>query len=211
MSFSLLHLQGCPIAQQLQLEAQLLREGDGNWCLINEGSHRCIVMGVSGKREQLVCPTHLAREPIPVIRRFSGGGTVVVDENTLFVTFICQREAHAFQPFPEPILRWAEEIYKEVFQHPQFCLRENDFVLGQHKCGGNAQYIKKDRWLLHTSFLWDFEERSMAYLLHPPKTPLYRAGRTHEEFLCRLKAHFSSREQWVVRLKQVLSSRYETT
>ena len=34
----------------------------------------------------------MLRNPVPVIRRFSGGGTVFVDANTLFVTWICNTE-----------------------------------------------------------------------------------------------------------------------
>lgn len=29
------------------------------------------------------------RDAIPVLKRFSGGGTVIVDKNTVFTTFIC--------------------------------------------------------------------------------------------------------------------------
>jgi hypothetical protein len=46
----------------------------------------------------------------------------------------------------------------------QFALRENDYVLGAHKIGGNAQSISKNRWVHHTSFLWDFESTRMEYL-----------------------------------------------
>jgi lipoate-protein ligase A len=35
---------------------------------------------------------HHLKDSIPVIKRFSGGGTVIVDENTLFVTFVCDDE-----------------------------------------------------------------------------------------------------------------------
>lgn len=31
----------------------------------------------------------LCRDGIPVLKRFSGGGTVIVDHNTVFTTFIC--------------------------------------------------------------------------------------------------------------------------
>ena len=47
---------------------------------------------------------------------------------------------------------------------PQFSLRENDYVLGAHKIGGNAQSIVKGRWVHHTSFLWDFDPAKMRYL-----------------------------------------------
>jgi lipoate-protein ligase A len=83
-------------------------------------------------------------------------------------------------------------------------------VLGEKKCGGNAQYIKKDRWLHHTSFLWDYQKENMEYLLHPKKTPPYRQGRPHDEFLCRLSDYFPTKEQFIDKLKDSLQQRYLT-
>jgi len=65
-----------------------------------------------------------------------------------------------------------------------------DYVLGQRKFGGNAQAISKDRWLHHTSFLWDYEQHHMELLKHPSRTPEYRAGRDHSEFIVPLKHVF---------------------
>lgn len=175
----------------------LIRSDVGNWCIINEGSPPAIVMGISGKAEELIDMSKVLTFPIPVIKRFSGGGTVVIDENTLFITFICEKELHDFPAYPEPILKWTEELYKEVFNHPEFSLRENDYVIGERKLGGNAQYIKKHRWLHHTSFLWDYAPEKMEYLLHPRKKPTYRKERTHVEFLCRLSEYFSDKEKWI--------------
>ncbi len=202
----LIQLDQEPIEKQLAQEKQLMEQSTSNWCLINTGSIPTIVMGISGKEEELIDKTHLTNHPIPLIRRFSGGGTVVVDENTLFVTFIFQKEAHPFPAYPEPIMRWGATFYEKAFDLPHFGLRENDYVIGDKKCGGNAQYIRKTCWLLHTSFLWDFTEHNMRYLLHPKKTPQYRAGRAHTEFLCRLKDHFPSKEECIARITRTLQS-----
>ena len=43
-------------------------------------------------------------------------------------------------------------------------MRENDYLFGFHKIGGNAQSIIKDRWVHHTSFLWDYKPERMRYL-----------------------------------------------
>jgi lipoate-protein ligase A len=165
-------------------------------------------MGISGKMEELVDCQRAAKDGIPLIKRFSGGGTVIVDENTLFITFICQKQLHDFPAYPEPIMKWTEEIYRAAFQHPHFQLKENDFVLGERKCGGNAQYIKKDRWLHHTSFLWDYSVENMQYLLHPKKAPSYRAGRPHDEFLCRLTEFFPDKELLIERLIAEMEKRF---
>lgn len=144
-------------------------------------------MGISGQPENLLNVELVKRDNIPVIRRFSGGGTVIVDEETLFVTFIFSKGSLDIAPFPESIMRWSADLYASSWQIPGFFLRENDYVIGDKKCGGNAQYIKKDRWLHHTSFLWDYKPGNMEYLQLPMKRPKYREDRSHQEFLCCLK------------------------
>jgi len=62
-------------------------------------------------------------------------------------------------------------------------------VFGPLKFGGNAQSIVKDRWLHHTSFLWDFQRPNMDYLTLPERRPEYRRDRSHGFFLTRLKEH----------------------
>ncbi len=208
MSFQLLQLKAYPIYEQLLLEERLLRTSEQNFCLINEGSSPAIVLGISGKKEELVNEERALQNKIPLIKRFSGGGTVIVDEQTLFITFICQKESHPFAAYPEPIMKWTEELYKEAFQHSGFALRENDYVLHDKNCGGNAQYIKKHRWLHHTSFLWDYSEENMQHLLHPRKTPSYREGRAHGDFLCRLKESFASKEEFIAAFLNALHKRF---
>ena len=202
-TFEFLHLKDFSIFEQLQLEEGLLRADERNFFLLSEGSKSpTIVMGISGKAELLVDPTKRKSQALSLVRRFSGGGTVVVDEHTLFVTFIANRDIlqeHAFTP--EGIMRWAEAVLKPAFGHEGFHLKENDFVLGEKKCGGNAQYLQKGRFLIHTSFLWDYRKERMDALLHPVKTPAYRQGRSHEEFVCRLKDHLPSKETFLTDLK----------
>lgn len=185
MKFCLLELEGVPVLRQLQLEEALLRTDERNWCILNTNAPPAIVMGISGKPEQLLHLEKVREDNIPLIKRFSGGGTVYVDENTLFVTLIANQEDVGISPFPHAIMEWSKTLYEPIF--PGFSLRENDYVFGEKKFGGNAQYIKKGRWLHHTSFLWDFDPQKMEYLKLPEKRPLYRGVRSHGEFLTPLK------------------------
>lgn len=187
-------LKNVPIFEQLKMEEGLLRTDDRNFCLINQGSSRSIVMGISGKPETLIDLSKAQKDQIPIIQRFSGGGTVIVDEQTLFVSFIFSKEALPVTPFPEPILRWTAELYQKAWKIPGFQLKENDYAIEDKKCGGNAQYIQKNRWLHHTTFLWDYQSQNMDYLLHPPKQPRYRNSRRHGDFLCRLKEYAPSQD-----------------
>ncbi|GMH21934.1 hypothetical protein Nepgr_023777 [Nepenthes gracilis] len=187
---NLVRMKGSSILQQLHLEEQLLRTSAENWCIINDGTNDpTIVMGISGKASELLEVNCVLRDHIPVIRRFSGGGTVIVDCGTVFVTFICNKDAvTGLQPYPQPIMAWSGILYDKVFQGAgNFRLRENDYVFGDRKFGGNAQSITKNRWVHHTSFLWDYEARNMTYLKVPARAPKYRLDRDHSEFICRMK------------------------
>jgi lipoate-protein ligase A len=204
----LISLENTPILEQLRWEEALLRTDERSFRLINRGSPAAIVMGISGQAEHLVNLDQMKSDPIPLIRRFSGGGTVVVDENTLFITFIIHKKDLDLPPFPEPILRWSADLYASAWQIPDFHLRENDYVIGDKKCGGNAQYLKKDRWVHHTSFLWDFKTENMNRLLMPQRQPSYRKDRAHTDFLCRLKDHSPKPEALISSLKKELVKRF---
>ncbi|KAL2621245.1 hypothetical protein R1flu_001450 [Riccia fluitans] len=90
----ILKLHNFPIFDQLKLEELLLRMSVDNCCLLNDGtSPPSIVMGISGKPKKLLEVEKVVKDCVPVIQRFSGGGTVIVDEGTLFVTLIRSRSA----------------------------------------------------------------------------------------------------------------------
>ena len=204
-----LDLGPIPIFEQLRIEEALLRASDLNVCLVSRGTPRAIVMGISGTPETMLDLPKVKRDKIPVIKRFSGGGTVIVDEETLFITFICAKNFLDIHPFPEPILRWGQTIFAQSWKIPDFRLIENDYTIGELKCGGNAQYITKDRWLHHTSFLWDYRDENMAYLLLPEKRPRYRENRSHRDFLCRLKDFAPSKEELIAKLRKELQKQFK--
>jgi lipoate-protein ligase A len=202
---NLCHTKNFFILEQLKLEESILRgDLEDSFCIINEGSKKAVVVGSFGDKSSLCLKK---RKKIPIIKRFSGGGTVIVDENTIFITFIFSKELLKFS-FPEEILKWSENLYKKVFNLKIFALKENDYVLSNFKCAGNALHIRKNRFLLHTSFLWDYEKENMEYLKIPKKTPKYRNNRDHLEFLCKLKNYFPSKEFFIEKFKKVLKREF---
>uniref|UniRef100_A0A1D1ZFT6 Lipoate-protein ligase LplJ n=1 Tax=Anthurium amnicola TaxID=1678845 RepID=A0A1D1ZFT6_9ARAE len=117
-----------PIIQQLHLEERLLRTSSDNWCVINEGTNTpTIVMGVSGKVSELIELESVLQDRVPIIRRFTGGGTVIVDKGTVFVTFICNKDAiPGLQLYPRPIMSWTGQLYAKALQDiGEFSLFEN--------------------------------------------------------------------------------------
>ncbi|KAF3449071.1 hypothetical protein FNV43_RR09795 [Rhamnella rubrinervis] len=106
---NLVRLKGLPILRQLHIEEELLRTSSVNWCIVNDGTNEpAIVMGVSGVPRELLEIGPVLRDGIHVIRRFTGGGTIVVDSGTVFVALICKKDAVAgLQPYPRPIMSWS--------------------------------------------------------------------------------------------------------
>ena len=256
-----LHNSGLSAVERLCLEEALLRHDplERSWVIVgmHEPTHHTylripkdedatrndsciIIMGIGGKPEQLLDVEKVKNDDVLTIKRFSGGGTVVVDHSSLWTTFIgrTQHFPHV-SPFPRSIMEWsATDIFDRVFERMKvdasegqqrrslvmdtkscglsqdngetleydskkssglpslrgvdFSLRENDYVLGERKMGGNAQSITGDSWMHHTSFLWDYEDENMQYLTLPNKRPDYRGDRSHDDFLVKLKTIYGN-------------------
>lgn len=209
----LVHLNGLAVEEQLYLEEALLRLGLNSVCLINWKAPPAIVMGVSGKAPAWIHLEELSSRPIPVIQRYSGGGTVVIGPDTLLISFIMDRTALPhIAPYPEAILDWSCQLYAPLFDsvaalHP-FTRIEQDYTLGGKKCGGNAQYLSRQRWVHHTSWLWDYTAEQMQYLKPPPKQPIYRQGRQHMDFLTPLCRHFVSVGHFIQEFMRLLQDKF---
>lgn len=228
-----------------------------------------IVLGIGGKPERLVDVEAARRDGVLVVRRFSGGGTVVVDHSSLWTTFIGRTETlpHV-KPYPREIMEWSADVVfgpsfeswnreirdmgsrrsqgrqtlvfqgkscglsggsgeslvlppseKETQQSatgpsnlPRFQLRENDYVLGERKIGGNAQSIVSGGFLHHTSFLWDWDDANMNYLTLPDKRPEYRGDRSHGDFLVKLKDTYgkhSAKNALFAHMKHATGERFD--
>jgi len=190
--------------KRLALEEWLLRHDPKSRCWLILGSHdpphpaSCeVVLGLGGKVEKLVNAEVAESDGIPLLKRFSGGGTVALDRQSLLTTFIGRNEVmdSIVAPYPRELMEWSYDRFAPVFScHlqakrspvPKFELRENDYSLDDLKIGGNAQSIVRGGWLHHTSFLWDYDERNMGYLKIPEKRPAYRGDRDHNAFITRL-------------------------
>lgn len=186
-----------PILEQLKLEEAILRNSDAHFCLLNYGSKPAYVLPASAKKEEWL-QTSLSH---PIIRRYTGGGCVVIDENTLFVTFIGPAEHISESLTPASLHRHHENFYQFI---PGFNRRENDYCIADKKIGGNAQYITKSRFVHHTSFLFDYNPENMKGLKHPPREPAYRDKRNHSDFLTSLKSHFQTPHHFFTAFKENL-------
>ncbi len=187
------------IKKLLRVEEALFRHSTCNWVILNDGVVKeSIVLGISGKPHELVFEKEAVQLRVPLVKRFTGGGTVVVDKNTQFVSFIFNEgTVHGLELFPRKIMEWSGGFYGKAMEAlfpsstgRNFSLRENDYVFGEKKVGGNAQSISKNRFIHHTSFLYDYDKTLMNLLKSPQKQPEYREKRAHDDFVSTLKSKY---------------------
>ena len=77
-----------------------------------------IILGIGGKPEKLINIDAARNDGVLVLRRFSGGGTVVVDHSSLWTTFIGRTSIlpHV-KPFPREIMQWSvDAVYGSAFE-----------------------------------------------------------------------------------------------
>ena len=111
-----INLTGVHIYDHLRYEEILFRHTKQNWMIWNRGPVQpSIVLGYSGKVNELVNVNKSKQDGIPLIRRFTGGGTVIVDQSTIFNSFIMNADEAQTQPYPRNIMSWTESIYRPVF------------------------------------------------------------------------------------------------
>ena len=216
---NLVHMHGRSMLEQLRIEESLYRAGEGNWCIVNRYvGEPVVVLGISGKPEELVYLNKTRHDNIPLIKRYSGGGTVVLSPGTFIVSFVCGKEAlsDGRARSPSQLMDWSSAFYKTVFQRAgseeAFNLRVQDYTLGtSRKIGGNAQALSKNRWVHHTSFLWDYDSSVMQYLRIPEKQPDYRSNRSHSDFLTKISLHVDRADRWWNAFESVLDDYFYVT
>ena len=118
------------ILQMLRIEEALLRVTSDNWLFINDGAREpAIVLGISGKPHELVHVEAAHKARVPLIKRFSGGGTVIVDGNTVFTTLIMSTDdLPGVDPFPRPIMEYAAEVWSILCSTASNDLRSVSYI-----------------------------------------------------------------------------------
>lgn len=204
-----------PLAM-LHIEERLLRHDplNRNFVVYNRPleQHRSIILGISGKPEHTVNLDTTQQDNIPMIRRYTGGGTVYITPSIRFLGIVMNKDDIVpFSPFPVGVMDWTSLIYADFIadmqrhssttisttqqstnnENLQYVLNAQDYCLGQRKFAGNAQVLSRTRFCHHTSVLWDLETDAITkYLSLPQRRPEYRADRKHSDFLIGLRSHF---------------------
>ncbi len=156
-----------------------------------EPSRPFVVLGLASRRDREVDVSACAARDIPILRRCSGGGTVVQGPGCLSYTLILRvadkgpleriDTTNAF------IMERHGRLLAEATGLPIRRQGATDLAVGQRKFSGNAQRRRRRFLLFHGTFLLDFPLPLMEEILpYPPRTPRYRRRRSHLAFLTNL-------------------------
>lgn len=147
-----------------------------------------VVVGYANKvNAEVHCDT-CEKKNIPILRRCSGGGTVVQGPGCLNFSLILNFDANDSLQTITRANQFIMERHRQLFEkHLGTDVKiegHTDLTIGGLKFSGNAQRRKKKFLLFHGAFLLDFDIAMIEQLLRmPSKEPDYRRHRSHEKFL----------------------------
>jgi lipoate-protein ligase A len=149
-----------------------------------------IVLGAGGVVADDVDRAACRADGVPIRRRSSGGGTVLLGPGCLLYSLVLRTDR-------DPTLREIPSSYRFVLGRVAAALDGllpgigpagvSDLAAGGRKFSGNAQQRKRSALLHHGTLLHGLDPALVGrYLRDPPRQPDYRAHRGHAEFLTNL-------------------------
>jgi lipoate-protein ligase A len=150
-----------------------------------------VVVGYANKVAQEVNAQACREHGIPIVRRCSGGGTVLQGHGCLNYSLLLPLESEpALQTVSGAnrlVMERNRDAIARLLNRPVAIEGHTDLALNQLKFSGNAQRRKRHWLLFHGTFLLDFDIALIEeLLLAPQRQPPYRKQRRHSEFLTRL-------------------------
>ena len=176
-----------------------------------EPESHLVVVGYSNRDFDGVRLGVCQRSGVPVLRRHSGGGTVLLGPGCLNYALVLQVDSDASLSSIRETNRFVMEKHRLVVERltgrPVTATGFTDLAMNGRKVSGNAQYRKRNALLFHGTFLLDFDLSMVESLLDMPSVaPDYRDGRSHVEFL----ANIDIRAQLLkAELRQKWNARFE--
>ncbi len=196
--------------ENLALDEALLDRCDGDpqtevirfW----ESSCFFVVVGYANAVEMEVNLDYCRNRGIPILRRCTGGGTVLQGPGVLNYSLVLRVDrAPALQSVHGTnnyILDRHARAFATILDRPVTKEGHTDLAANGLKFSGNAQRRRKNALLFHGSFLLSLDLDLVEHALRfPSKQPDYRRNRSHGDFLVNLhlspvlvKAHLN--EAW---------------
>jgi lipoate-protein ligase A len=180
------------LAANLALDEALLlaaeQPPDGEWLRVWEWPRPAVILGAGCSLSDDVDEAACAADGVPILRRASGGGTVLLGRGCLLFSLV-----RSFERTPE--LAHIGISYRYILERICRALSvadlrlagTSDLSMGDRKVSGNAQQRKRTHLLHHGSLLYSFDAAQVSrYLRTPARQPQYRQQRSHADFLANL-------------------------
>jgi lipoate-protein ligase A len=184
------------LGENLALDEALLLEAEGGagaevlrcW----EWPRPAVVLGSGCVIADDVVEDACRADGIPVVRRSSGGGTVLLGPGCLLFSLVLSLDRSAelasigrsYRDILGQVRRALEGLQPEMA-----CVGTSDLAAAGRKFSGNAQQRKRHYLLHHGTLLYNFPIALIGQYLRPPRRqPEYRRQRDHEAFLINLPA-----------------------
>ena len=182
--------------QNLALDEAILDQADqggndlGILRLWEPDSH-FVVLGRSSRVDQEVNRDFCQERRIPILRRCSGGATVLAGPGCLMYAVVL-----SLARYPE--LRSVDRCHEFVLGKIRDALQGHvkaiqaqgisDLTIGNQKVSGNSLRCKQNAVLYHGTLLYEFDISLIGQALNmPERQPLYRENKPHVEFVKNLK------------------------
>jgi lipoate-protein ligase A len=174
-----------------------------------EPSEYAVVAGYGNPRFDEVRRDFCRSRNIPLVRRSSGGGTVVIGPGSINYALVLRIDGNEALTGIRQTNRYVMErnrrMLERVLGRDVVVAGFTDLVVDGRKVSGNAQRRKRNAVLFHGTFLLNVEMSMMERVLDVPvAAPRYREGRSHRDFLMNLQVSAGAikhalREEWAAR------------
>ena len=181
-------------AENLALDEALLLEAEEGECgevlRLWESPTPAVVLGAGCRLIADVEESACARDGVPILRRASGGGTVLLGQGCLAYSLVLAYSRDAALTEIPSSYRWILDMVRSALADVLPDVRvtgTSDLASAGRKFSGNAQQRKRTHLLHHGTLLYAFDLGQVSKYLHQPaRQPEYRQGREHEAFLMNL-------------------------
>lgn len=158
--------------------------------LLWEWNSPAVIVGRSNVVAREVNTDACERDNVPILRRCSGGGAVVLGRGCLCYALVLpvapQHRVLGISAVTRAIMQQTASgfVTAGLDVHVDGI---SDLVLGNRKFSGNSQRWQKHALLHHGTVLYNFDLAQVAkYLQFPSRQPDYRADRPHTDFVTNL-------------------------
>jgi len=200
------HDQDVTATEHLEAEWQLFQALEagttGHLCRTWETSRPVVVVGRNTSIADHVIEGACFRDAVPVVRRFSGGGAVILGPGCVNYALGVSLVSHPELLDVANSFRMILERIAGALNVPELAVAGGtDLALDGRKVSGNAQRRGRRVLIHHGTLLYAFDSSLAArYLRDPLRQPAYRAGRRHTDFIGNLPL---SRDALEARLQAV--------